>query len=251
MNFIKHLGMLAFGVAAITAVVPAFAQADLEGRQYAAVSAFDWDAQSERFRGTVEVTSDTAVEGFFELEEGSSSALGGRLLFGYRVFDWLGAELHVAGGGSKKISTDYARVDFTATFPEDFDFTPFIGLTPEEIVNLDPSVFEDVDLDLVEDTDPKRAKFKLNQVWGFFLRPNVTFAERFNVFGLVGYSYAKADLRTDVSWYTQTARGLSYGAGVDVAIIKNRLSVMADYVQYADGHELTVEATSLGLKLMF
>ncbi len=251
MNIITRPLRVLAGACALLMALPAAAQLNLEGRQYVGLSLFSWDSQSARTQASFDFPSELEGNFSFEQTQADASALGVRLQAGVRMTDWLAAELHVAGGGSKKVMQERAAVDIAVTLPADFDPTPFEGLTLDEILNLDPSVFEGVDIDVTEDDTPARVKYRLNQAWGLFLRPNYTFAERFTVSALVGWGYAKADVRSDASWYTASGSGLAYGAAAEFAVLKDKLSVVADYVQYADEDILQIDAISLGVRFRY
>jgi hypothetical protein len=95
-KFLAWTTALCLGAAAL----PAAAQLDLEGRQYIGVSVFGWDSEATRQRVEAGLVGNDTVTGFIEETRGDANAMGVRLLAGVRLTEWLGAELHMAAGGS-------------------------------------------------------------------------------------------------------------------------------------------------------
>ena len=233
----------------------ATAQVDLKGKQYAALSVLEWDAETGRTTTGADFNGTDMATGFYEVERNQAGSKGVRLLTGYRINDWLAMELHIGTGGSDNYNIQQDRLDVTLEFPDDFDFSQFEGMSPQQIAALDPADFPEVTITAEESQNAVQARAKLNQVWGLFLRPSYTFAERLSVYGLVGYAYANVDYRTEPSWYSESASGLAYGAGLDLGIfsgvLDGNLSLTLDYVQYLDEDDLQFDAMSVGIKLAY
>ncbi len=215
--------------------------------QYFNLSLFPWEAQARR--QTVEAAFDgvDTVTGTIEQTEGQADAQGLRLLAGHQLTDWLGIELHVATGGSRRFNMNRTTTDFEVLFPQDFDFS--------QIDSIDDVNLEDFELDLTTTEDQFPAKADLNQVWALMLRPAWVPNKTFSLYGLIGYSYAKVDYQTEPSWYTVSERGLSYGVGADVAIFPSLFSgalrAHVDYVRYLDESAIELDALSFGVGLRF
>jgi opacity protein-like surface antigen len=220
---------------------------DATPRQYLNLSAFKWEASNGSKTVEAEFDGVDSVTGSIVDSTGTVEAQGFRLLTGYRLYDWLGIELHVGTGGDAGFNIRQTTTDFTVVFPEGFDFTQ---ITSVNDVNL-----SDFELDTTTTESQLPAKAELNQIWGFFLRPAWVPNKTFSLYGLLGYSYAKVDYQTEPSWYTVTERGVSYGVGAEVTIfpgvLGGGLNGSVDYIRYLDGSELELDALSFGLGLRF
>ncbi len=215
--------------------------------QYFNLSLFSWEAQNQRQTIDAEFDGVDTVTGTITETRSRAEAQGLRLLAGHQLTSWLGIELHVATGGSRRSGMDRTATDFEVVFPDDFDFT--------QIDSVDDVNLDDFELDLTTTEDSLPAKVDLNQVWSLMLRPAWTPNQLFSLYGLVGYSYAKVDYQTEPSWYTVSERGLSYGVGADIAIFPEatagKLRAHVDYVRYLDESAIELDALSFGLGLRF
>ena len=214
---------------------------------YGQLSLLSWEAQTQSQSVSASFDGVDTVTGRLVETAGRASAQGQRLLVGKQVLPWLGIELQMATGGSRRFTISQTTADFEVIFPPGFDFS--------QIDSIDDVNLDDFELDTTTTEDGLSAKADLNQLWSLMLRPAWVPNDLFSVYALVGYSYAKVDYQTEPSWYTVSERGLSYGVGAEVSIFPEatggKLRAHVDYVRYLDASELELDALSFGLGIRF
>ena len=227
----------------------AFAQDDsaAPATAYGQLSLFAWEAQNQTQSVSATFDGVDTVTGSFVETTGRAEALGQRVLVGKQVLPWLGVELQMATGGSRRFNMQQTTTDFEVIFPQGFDFSQ---IDSADDINLD-----DFELDTTTTDAPLSAKADLNQLWSLMLRPAWVPNKLFSAYGLIGYTYAKVDYQTDPSWYTVSERGLSYGVGAEVSIFPEatggKLRAHVDYVRYIDESAIELDALSFGLGVRF
>lgn len=235
--------VLAFGSAATWAQEDASEPATAYGQ----LSLFSWEAQNHTRSVAATFDGIDAVTGSYVETHSRADAQGKRLLVGGQVLPWLGVEVHMATGGSRRFGLQQTTTDFEVVFPDDFDFSQ---IDSADDINLD-----DFELSTTTTDASLPAKIDLNQLWSLMLRPAWTPNKLFSAYGLVGYSYAKVDYQTEPSWYTVSEKGLSYGVGAEVTIFPEatggKLRAHVDYVRYLDESSLELDALSFGLGVKF
>lgn len=102
------------------------------------------------------------------------------------------------------------------------------------------------------ETTTEDAEAELNKLLSVFARGSLPVVEdRLNVFGLFGYSYSRIDILAETTTSNQSESGFSWGAGVEVAIVPERLYLSLDHIAYISQRDIDANATSLGLRLNF
>jgi hypothetical protein len=100
----------------------------------------------------------------------------------------------------------------------------------------------------------EEAEAELNKMLGVFAKVNLPLPLPLvdaNLFGLAGYSVGKVEVLAETTTDTFYENSFSYGAGLDMALIPDRLYLTADYVEYLSRTGLDSSAASLGLRLSF
>ena len=104
----------------------------------------------------------------------------------------------------------------------------------------------------VDETTTEAADAELNKLLSVFARASAPVAQgRLNVFGLFGYSYSLVEILGETTATSQSESGFSWGAGVEVSLVPERLYLSLDHVEYISQHDVDINATSLGLRLSF
>lgn len=117
---------------------------------YGQLSLFAWEAQSTR--QSVEASFDgvDTVTGSFIETSGRAEAQGQRVLVGRQILPWLGIELQMATGGSRRFNMSQTTTDFEVIFPPGFDFS--------QIDSIDDVNLDDFELDTTTTDDELSAK---------------------------------------------------------------------------------------------
>ncbi len=95
------------------------------------------------------------------------------------------------------------------------------------------------------------AKMKVDTVYGFYVKPKIELAPRFELFGRFGF--ADVSVKTSLSGYgseTGSDSGVSYGVGATYHFDK-KLSLSADYMNYLDKDGVTATGFTIGLGMKF
>lgn len=91
---------------------------------------------------------------------------------------------------------------------------------------------------------------KLDQVMGVYAVGNLPVNDVFEIYGLLGFSYAEATISNRFASLSFDDDGFSYGAGVQVNFTPE-VSGQLEYVSYLDKSDYELNAASLGLSYSF
>lgn len=89
----------------------------------------------------------------------------------------------------------------------------------------------------------------LFSIFGGYGTAQVTFGERFTVYGIAGFSMVAGEIDRAGIDQSDTEIGLSYGAGLDFAFGSSALNL--EYISYLDKSEFDFDALAIGLKILF
>lgn len=98
------------------------------------------------------------------------------------------------------------------------------------------------------------AEAELNKMAGLFAKLNLPLAPlgwEANLYGLLGYGYARVDILAETTAAVHSENSFAWGAGADVALVPDRLYLVADYVEYVSRTGVDASAASVGLRLSF
>jgi opacity protein-like surface antigen len=95
---------------------------------------------------------------------------------------------------------------------------------------------------------------ELDRFFSAFLRGTLPLGDRFNAYGLLGYTDAKASLTVSDGPFSfsesDSDNGLSFGIGADMAVMNN-VSLNLDYVRYLDASDYEFSGISFGVRYVF
>ena len=103
----------------------------------------------------------------------------------------------------------------------------------------------------VDETTTEDADAELNKLLSVFARASAPVNPWMNVYGLAGYSYALVEILGETTATSQSESGFSFGAGVELSLVPERLYLTLDHVEYVSQHDVDINATSLGFRLAF
>ncbi len=86
-------------------------------------------------------------------------------------------------------------------------------------------------------------------ILGGYGTAQVTFGERFTLYGIAGISMVAGEVDLAGSDQSDTETGLSYGAGLDFAFGSSALNL--EYMSYLDKSGFDFDALAFGLKILF
>lgn len=94
-------------------------------------------------------------------------------------------------------------------------------------------------------------KFKIDSMYGVYVKPKVELAPNFELFGRLGYTHATATVsEPDYGSEEASDSSFSYGVGVSYRI-DSKLSINADYMSYLNKTDYSAKGFTIGLGLQF
>ncbi|HEX5311987.1 porin family protein [Aquabacterium sp.] len=94
-------------------------------------------------------------------------------------------------------------------------------------------------------------KFKMDSMYGVFVKPKVELAPNFELFGRLGYTHATATVsEPDYGSFEASDSDFSYGVGITYRI-DPKLSISADYMSYLNKTDYSAKGFTIGLGLQF
>jgi len=97
--------------------------------------------------------------------------------------------------------------------------------------------------------------YDINSIFGVYAVGNLPVTDRFDLYGLIGYSSVDAEISFGLSTTkfgvsnlsgNDTENGLSYGFGGSVGVMEN-MSLNLEYMSYLDKDEFVLESINLGV----
>ncbi len=86
--------------------------------------------------------------------------------------------------------------------------------------------------------------------YSIFLKPQLPVADRFHVYGLLGYTTTKFDVSSSIDSEEVSKDDVSYGIGAQVDVVDN-VAVSLDYSRLIDDSEVTLDGIRLGVNFTF
>ncbi len=107
----------------------------------------------------------------------------------------------------------------------------------------------------VDEDGPFSVEAKLDRLIGGYIRANIPVADTINLYGLVGFSDLKLDLRLREEGFatlseSDSVSGLSFGLGIE-GLIFDDLYLNFDYMSYLNETNTELSAFSLGVRWVF
>jgi len=93
-------------------------------------------------------------------------------------------------------------------------------------------------------------KFKVDSVWGLFLKPKVAVTPEVELFGRLGYARTKTKISGYLGSVSDSGNSFAYGVGAAYAINK-RVSLNFDYMSYYNRDDIRIQGPTLGLGIKF
>lgn len=91
---------------------------------------------------------------------------------------------------------------------------------------------------------------ELDRLFGFYVVGYLPLAEVASVYGLIGYTDAKATFSANGFSMSETDSGLSYGVGAEFHLADD-LAINGEYIRYLDESGYDLSALSFGLRFNF
>lgn len=162
---------------------------------------------------------------------------------------------------SASFAQGYAGIDlFNWTYDED-GFTDFSGTGLRLRAGVSVNDYLSVEAHLASGGSDEKfvtipnccsgeVELELDHIISLMLRPQLPVNDRFNVYGLIGFSQGELTLSGGGGSISDDDSGLSFGAGAEFAVT-DRVWLGADYVNYLSDSDYDATAFSVGGRVEF
>ncbi|WP_144395006.1 porin family protein [Pleionea sediminis] len=104
--------------------------------------------------------------------------------------------------------------------------------------------------DSIDGMEAINGKADVDYMYGVYGKLNTTPDKVLNLYGVLGYSYAEFDLRSDLGSISDDEGGFSYGLGLDV-MFEDNASINFEWTRLFDTDELEAKTFNVGVTFKF